>query len=65
MREALDAFGPILLFMLIPIWIPLFTVLVGALGDRLRRRPPPRGRVVPQARPRPEPAPTRTVSRAS
>lgn len=47
MREALTAFGPIFVFMLIPLWIPLFTVLVGALGDRLTSRPEPRRRAAP------------------
>jgi len=32
-----------LAFMLIPIWIPLITVSVGALGDLLRRRSRPSG----------------------
>ncbi len=34
MGQLLSAFGPILLFMLIPLWIPLIAVAAGAISDR-------------------------------
>jgi len=39
MGQLLSAFGPILLFMLIPVWIPIIAVTAGAISDRwsLRR----------------------------
>jgi hypothetical protein len=36
MADALEALLPILLFMLIPVWIPVFTVTIGAIADGLR-----------------------------
>jgi len=34
MGQLLAAFGPILAFMLIPLWIPLIAVTAGAISDR-------------------------------
>lgn len=34
MGQLLSAFGPILLFMLIPLWIPIIAVAAGAVSDR-------------------------------
>ena len=30
------AFGPILVFMLIPLWIPIIAIAAGAISDKLR-----------------------------
>ena len=38
MGQLLAAFGPILVFMLIPLWIPLIAVTVGAVRDRFADR---------------------------
>lgn len=38
MGQLLVAFGPILVFMLIPLWIPLVAVAAGALHDRFAGR---------------------------
>lgn len=35
MVEMIKAFGPILVFMLIPLWIPMIAVAAGAVTDRL------------------------------
>ncbi|MFL6158686.1 MAG: hypothetical protein ACJ72D_21570 [Marmoricola sp.] len=37
MGQLLVAFGPILVFMLIPLWIPVIAVFAGAITDRLGR----------------------------
>jgi hypothetical protein len=34
MGQLLVAFGPILMFMLIPLWIPVIAVAIGAITDR-------------------------------
>ncbi|RHW23331.1 hypothetical protein D0Z08_30400 [Nocardioides immobilis] len=38
MREALTAFVPLFAFMLLPVWIPLLTVTVGWVADRVGGR---------------------------
>lgn len=50
MDEFLKAFVPMFVLMLIPVWIPLFVVIGGALSDLFARR---RGElsVVPDPRP--------------
>lgn len=35
MGEMISAFAPIMMFMLVPLWIPLVAVAVGAVSDRL------------------------------
>jgi hypothetical protein len=35
MVEMIKDFGPILMFMLIPLWIPVIAVAAGAISDRL------------------------------
>lgn len=34
MGQLIAAFGPILMFMLIPLWIPIIAVTAGAVSDR-------------------------------
>lgn len=46
MADALQSLLPIFLFMLIPVWIPVFTVTVGAIVDSLRGG---RGRTSPHS----------------
>lgn len=36
MSELVRAFAPIMVFMLVPLWIPLIAVAAGAVSDRLR-----------------------------
>lgn len=36
MGQLLMAFGPILMFMLIPLWIPIIAITAGAISDRWR-----------------------------
>lgn len=36
MGQLLAAFGPILMFMLIPLWIPVIAITAGAISDRVR-----------------------------
>lgn len=51
MKEAIVAFGPLILFMLIPIWIPIITAGVGWLRDSLtREETPSQAQVVLRAR---------------
>ncbi|HWJ82533.1 MAG TPA: hypothetical protein VNS55_09875 [Nocardioides sp.] len=38
MQDALFTLAPLLLFMMLPIWIPLVTVVVGAVADAGRRK---------------------------
>ena len=37
MGELVRAFGPVLMFMLVPLWIPLIAVTAGAVSDRVKR----------------------------
>lgn len=39
MGELVRAFAPIMMFMLVPLWIPLIAVTAGALRDRLGGEP--------------------------
>ena len=39
MGELLRAYAPIMAFMLVPLWIPLIAVSVGALRDRIGGEP--------------------------
>lgn len=52
MSALLTTFVPLFVFMMIPIWIPLATAIVGAAADLLRRTEPAapvrRTAVVPQ-----------------
>jgi len=36
MSELVRAFAPIMVFMLVPLWIPLIAVTAGAVSDRLK-----------------------------
>lgn len=55
MDELVKAYGPMLLFMLTPIWIPVLAVLVSVIRDAVTPRS--RQRPLPIACRRPEPAP--------
>lgn len=37
MLELFKAFGPVLAFMMVPLWIPMVAVAAGALNDRFRK----------------------------
>lgn len=36
--DLVRAFAPVLMFMLVPLWIPLIGVTAGAISDRLKAR---------------------------
>jgi hypothetical protein len=36
--DLVRAFAPIMMFMLVPLWIPLIAVTAGAISDRVGRR---------------------------
>lgn len=36
MGELIKAFAPIMMFMLVPLWIPLVAIAAGAVSDRLK-----------------------------
>ncbi|MET3961724.1 hypothetical protein ABIE44_001658 [Marmoricola sp. OAE513] len=36
MGELIKAFAPIMMFMLVPLWIPIIAVAAGAISDRLK-----------------------------
>lgn len=51
MHDVLGTFLPLGLFMLIPIWIPLVTLMVGTVLDWLRPPPPSPARVPAEREP--------------
>jgi hypothetical protein len=40
LHQILTVFGPLLAFMLIPLWIPVVTIALGWVSDRVFPRPP-------------------------
>ena len=36
MGELIRAFAPIMMFMLVPLWIPVIAIAAGAVSDRLK-----------------------------
>lgn len=54
MKDAVVTIAPILLFMMLPIWIPVITIVMGALADGVRRAAAPVVAFRPVLREQPE-----------